>query len=242
MSYYLILALQGYCIYHLLKHRKQYYWIFLIVFIPVIGSIIYIITQVYNRQDVKKVTSEITTVVNPTKRIKDLEKQLEFSESYQNRVNLADAYLENKDYDSAIPLYLESIEGNPTNDLYVKKQLIEAYFNIEDYNNVVVYAKKIEKHPEFNKSRSQFIYGLALEKIGDFEQAEANLRAIDIRYSFYNERLILAKFLIDRNKEAEAKGILEEIISESLHMTKPNRALFNNTIQEVEKLLKSLNK
>ncbi len=241
MPYYLILLLQGYCIYHMYKNRNPYYWAFLIMFIPIIGSIIYLITQVYNKRDAEKITSEITHIINPTKKIKDLEKQLQFSESYQNRVNLADAYLEIKDYYNAIAHYLESIEGNQQNDLYVFKQLIECYFNIEDCEKVVLYAEKIIDHSEFKKSRSQFLYGLALERIGKVEEAEANLKAIDIRYSFYNERLIYAKFLLSRNKTSEGKEVLEEIYAESQHMTKLNKRLFKTTTLEVEKLLKELN-
>ncbi len=240
MYYYLIIALQVYCLYHLYKNRNAYYWWFIIIFLPPIGCIIYLITQAYNKRDAEKITNEITHIINPTKKIKDLEKLLQFSESYQNRVNLADAHLENKDYHNAISNYLEALEGNMQNDFYVIKQLIEAYFNIEDCENVVLYAEKIKAHPEFKKSRSQFLYGLALERLGRFDEAEANLRAIDIRYSFYNERLIFAKFLMSRKKAAEAKEILEEIHTESQHMTKPNKKLFRATIQEVEKLLQDL--
>jgi len=241
MVYYLIIALQVYCIYHLYKNRRPYYWVFVIIFLSAIGCIIYLITQVYNKRDTEKITNEITHIINPTKRIKDLEKQLQFSETYQNRVNLADAYLEIKDYSSAIPHYLEALEGTMQNDFYVIKQLIVAYFNTDEYKNVVLYAEKIKEHLEFKKSHSQFLYGLALEKLGKFVAAESNLRAIDIRYSFYNERLVLAKFLINRNKGAEAKEILEEIHTESQHMTKPNKKLFRVTIQEVEKLLTNFN-
>lgn len=240
MHYYLILALQGYCIYHMYKNRNPYYWAFLILFLPLVGCVIYLITQVYNKRDAEKITSEITHIINPTKKIKDLEKQLQFSESYQNRVNLADAYLGIKDYNNAISHYLESIEGNQQNDLYVIKQLIECYFNIEDCENVVLYAEKIKERSEFKKSRSQFLYGLALERVGRVEEAEINLKQIDIRYSFYDERLIYAKFLLSRNKTKDGKEVLEDVFTESQHMTKPNKRLFRLTILEVEKLLKEM--
>ena len=49
--------------------------------------------------------------------------------------------------------------------------------------------------------------------------------------------VILAKFLLSRSKNDEAKDILEEIKAESQHMTKPNKRIYRNAIQEVEKLL-----
>ncbi|WP_303318084.1 hypothetical protein Q4Q34_11895 [Flavivirga abyssicola] len=237
MYFYLIIALQAFCLYHLYKNRNPYYWAFLIFFIPVLGCIIYLITQVYNKRDAEKITNEITHIINPTKKVRDLEKQLQFSESYQNRVNLADAYLEIKDYNNAIPHYLEALEDSSQSDFYVTKQLIEAYFNIEDCESVILYVEKIKEHPEFKKSRTQFLYGLALERVGKLEEAEEHLKQIDIRYSFYDERLIYAKFLLSRGKKEQAKAVLEDVHTESQHMTKPNKRIYRGTILEVEKLL-----
>ncbi len=240
MWYYIVIALQAFCIYHVVKYRNNYYWIFLILFIPAIGSIIYLITQVYNKRDAEKITSEITNIINPTKKIKDLEKQLQFSESYQNRVNLADAYLEIGDNQNAIIHYKEALDGNMQNDFYVIKKMIEAFYNIEDYKSILEYTEGVKTHKEFAKSRTQFIYGLALEKEGELDEAEAHLKNIDVRFSFYNERFIYAKFLLNRDKTEEAKEILESIVSESQHMTKPNQRLYRSTIVEVEKLLQTI--
>ncbi len=240
MYYYFIIALQAYCIYHLFKNRNPYYWIFVVLFLPLIGCVIYLITQVYNKRDAGKIQENIVSIINPTKRIKDLEKKLQFSETYQNRVNLADAYLENKDYKNAIPYYLDALNDNLQNDLYASKQLIECYFYVEDFNEVILYAEKIKDSSEFLKSKSQFFYGLALEKLGKLDEAETNLRQIDIRYSFYEERFILAKFLLNRNKAEEAKVVLDDIYMESQNMTKQNQRIYRTTIVEVEKLKNSL--
>lgn len=240
MQYFLILLLQGYCIYHAYKNGSAYYWYFLIMFIPIVGCVIYLITQVYNKRDAEKIQEDIVSVINPTKKIKDLEKRLQFSETYQNRVDLADALLNIKDYKNAIPHYVEALKDGSQNDFYVTEKLVTAYYGMEDFDKVVLYAEKIQNQFEFKKSRAQFLYGLALEKLGDFEAAELNLRKIDIRYSFYNERLALAKFLVTRNKLEDAKDILEEIISESKNMTSTNKRMYRSTIHEVGKLIGEL--
>lgn len=240
MYYYFIIALQAYCLYHLYTNRNAYYWWFVIFFLGPIGCAIYLITQVYNKRDAEKITDNIANVMNPTKKVRDLERRLEFSDSYQNRLNLADAYLEIKDYDNAITQYLEVLEDKSQNNFYATKQLIESYFNIEDCEKVVFYAEKIKNHPEFKKTRTQFVYGLALERIGKMQEAETHLRQIDVRYSFYEERLILAKFLLSIKKTEDAKEILNDISTESSHMTKPNQRLYRTTILEVDKLLKEL--
>lgn len=241
MYYYLIVAFQVYCIYHMYKKGNSFYWVFLIFFVPVIGCIIYLVTQVYNKRDAEKITNELTHIINPTKKIKDLEKQLEFSSSYQNRVNLADAYLANKDYSSALPHYLKALEEGFENDFYVNSKLVETYFLAEDYNKAISHAEKIKNKLEYKQSKTQFICGLAHEKLGDFEVAEHNLRQIDVRYSFYNERLVLAEFLMNRNKKQDAKAILEDIINESKHMTRTNQKLYRSTVNQAKKIIEELN-
>ncbi|AUC82131.1 tetratricopeptide repeat protein [Lacinutrix sp. Bg11-31] len=240
MLYYLTIALQGFCIYHLIKNRSQYYWIFLIIFIPIIGSIIYLITQVYNKRDATIIKENLTSVLIPTKRVKDLEKKLQFSETFQNRLDLADVFFEMKDYKNAITHYEVALKDKSQNNYFILENLITSYYNLEDYNKTIAYAEQLKNHSEFNKSKSEFIYGLALDKTGQSAAAEKHLKAIDQRYSNYSERLVLAKFYIKKDKIEAAKEILNEISIEAQHMTKSNKSKYRTTINEVEKLLKTL--
>ncbi|MFP4845385.1 hypothetical protein [Winogradskyella sp. PE311] len=240
MYYYLIVALQAFCIYHVYKNRKPYYWYFLIFFIPVFGSIIYIITQVYNKNDAEKIQEEFSSILNPTKKIKDLEKKIEFSDTYANRIELADAYAQNLDMPNAIVNYKKTLEDTDQNDLYARQQLVLCYFHLKDYDGVTEYAESIQDKIIFKGSKQQFCYGLALKDLGKMKEAEVQLKQIDRPYSNYDERLELAKFYLENNRIAEGKTLLKEISEESDHMTKPNRRIYKATIIEVERLLKSL--
>jgi hypothetical protein len=240
MFYYLIVALQAFCIYHAYKNSKPYYWYFVVLFIPVIGSLIYIITQVYNQNDAEKIQEEITTVLNPTKRIKDLEKKLEFVDTYTNRIELADAYFSNKDIPNAIISYKKTLEDTVQDDLYARQNLMLCYFQLKDYNAVIEHAEFIKDKSEFKGSKQQFCYGLALNELGKPDEAEAQLKQIDRPYSNYAERLELAKFYVENNRTSEGKKLLNEISTESLRLTKPNRKLYGATIVEVERMLSAL--
>jgi len=240
MHYYLIIALQAFCFYHAYKNQKPYYFYFLIFFIPVIGSLIYIITQVYNKNDADKIQDEITAIINPTKKIKDLEKKIEFSDTYTNRIELADAYVQNTDMPNAIVNYKKTLEDIDQNDLYARQRLVLCYFHLKDYVGVVEHAEIIKDKSEFKGSKQQFCYGLALKELGKVEQAEVQLKQIDRPYSNYDERLELAKFYLENNRVSEGSELLEEIHIESQHMTKPNRRIYRTTIVEVERLLKTL--
>lgn len=240
LRYYLIIAIQGYCLYHIYKNRKPYYWYFVVFFIPVIGPIIYFLTNIYNKRDAEKIQNELTSIINPTKKIRDLERALEFSDSYSNRIALADAHVENGDMANAIVNYKHTLEDTDQNDLYTRQRLVLCYFQLEDFEGVVEQAEKIINKSEFVGSKQQFCYGLALKELGKVEKAEAQLKQIDRPYSNYNERLELAKFYLENERQSEGVELLEEISSESQHMTKTNRRIYRSTINEVERLLKSL--
>ncbi|NAS29634.1 hypothetical protein GTQ40_01485 [Flavobacteriaceae bacterium R38] len=240
MLYYLILIFQGFCIYHAYKNGKNYYWFFLIILLPVIGCLVYIFTQVFSKDDVDKAQNEITHLVNPTKRINDLEKRLNFSNTFENRIALADAYLQNNRRTDAIELYESSLEGMFKNDYYTITRLIEAYSLDNQNEKVVEYAKRIEKSNDFKKSKSQFYYGIALANLEKWEEAEVELKQIDTRYSNYKERIVFADLLLSRNKTEEAREIYSEILTEAEHMKKENRRKHNESIEKARQQLNLL--
>ncbi|MFY0629963.1 MAG: hypothetical protein JXR05_06240 [Flavobacteriaceae bacterium] len=238
MHYYLILGLQIFCIYHLFKNKNQFYWLFIILLIPVIGSIIYIVTQAINTNDVTIIKDEVVNLINPTKKILDLEKKLEFSDTFQNRVDLADAYLDIGDYPNAIKNYETALDSNFQNDVYTINQLIKAYYNVDDFDKVIEYSEKIKSNSEFKKS--QFFYGTALENKGLFDAAEIEFQKTNSSYSNYEERLFFAGFLVRRNKSEKAKEVLHQMISESKNMTAPNKRKYRNTFEKAQSLFNEI--
>lgn len=241
MYFYLIIALQAYCIYHAYSNNKPFYWYLAILFVPALGSLVYLISQVYNKSDSDKTKVEVaTTSVVSTKRIKDLEKNLEFIDSYSSRIDLADAYFDNNDIANAIINYNKTLEDTVQDDLYARQKLILCYFQLKDYAEVISHAEHIKEKSEFKGSTQQFCYGLSLNESGRVDEAEIQLKQIDRPYSNYAERLELAKFYVEHNRASEGKELLTEISTESQRFTQPNRKLFGATITEVERMLAGL--
>ncbi len=186
--------------------------------------------NVIRKDDVDKLQKDITAVVNPTKKIEDLEKKLEFSNSFENKVALADAYLENKMYTEAIAQYKTALINMFQNDFYVISKLQECHYFKSEFATSLEYGEKIVDSPKFKKSKAPFLYGMALEKEGKVAEAEEMLKSLDAPYSKYQERLELAKFYIRNHKLAASKEVLQDIITESKSMSKPgyktNLAIF----------------
>ena len=234
MQYYLIIALQGFCVYHCYSHKNSYYWILAIIFLPVIGSILYLFMNAFKKRDIEKVQENLVTVINPSKKIKDLESKFKFSETFENQVALADAYLNEGMYAEAIHHYEGSLKDMFSNDFYALSKLSEAYYYASDFEKTILCAQKISANQGFRKSKASFLYALALEKTGDLSKAEEILRTFDAPYSNFMERLELARFLIRHNKLKEGKEVYQEMILESENMSKPNYRQNRNLIKKAK--------
>ncbi len=154
MYLYFIIAFQGYCIYHLLKNKNSYYWILAILFLPLIGCVTYLVTQVLNKREIEGIQGSGATIIEPSKktmtsrRVNDFERKLEFADTYLNRVNLADAYLETHNYTKAIEHYNIALEDKTQNDFYVIEQLIKSYYATQDFDQVIALSDGLESHKE----------------------------------------------------------------------------------------------
>lgn len=238
--YYLTIALQVYCCYDAYKNRREIYWYAIVLLLPVIGSLIYLIMNVFINKEAQGISNEITTAINPSKRIKELTDKVEFSDTFANRVALADAYFKREEYQSALVNYQTVLDGPHKNDVYVQEQLVMTNYFLNNYEKVVAVAKSLKANSEFRASKILFYLGLSYKALGKFNNAEKNLRALDVRYSNYQERLVLAQFLLEREKPKEAKELVEELLSEFNYMSSPNKKLHKTTFAEVKKLSDSM--
>src|SRR5690349_4434434 len=128
--FYIPVALQAICVIHCMRKGNQNKWIWIIVFLPGIGSLAYIFSEMITGREIDSVKSGVGSVFNPGGSIRKLEDQLRFSDTFHNRVALADGYLAAGHTEDAIALYEQSLTGVITENEHVLKQLIVAYSNV----------------------------------------------------------------------------------------------------------------
>src|ERR1700743_1736501 len=148
--YYISIVLQAICVIHCLRRGTQQKWIYLIVFLPLIGCIAYFFTEILpQRRNINWQGGLESLFVSPSGRIKRLEENLKFGNTFNNRILLADAYRMAGRVDEAIELYATSLTGAFTENEYVISRLIAAYFETKQYAELIVLARKIYNVPKF---------------------------------------------------------------------------------------------
>ena len=222
--YYIIIGLQVICAIHCIRNGTQNKWIWLIVFIPVVGSLVYLFSEVLTRRTRTGLQEGISGIlVTSSARIRRLEQNLKFTDTFNNRVLLADAYLAAGHTDSAIELYESSLTGAFEENEHVIKQLIIAYYNKGDYARLQTQAKKIYNGPQFARSRAHVLYAISLEKTGDLAMAEQEFKKMKSRFSSFEARLQYGLFLKRSGREEEARQIFMDMVDEAPHLSSRER-------------------
>lgn len=213
--YYLVIGLQAVCVWHSYRRGTMQKWIWLIVFLPLVGSLLYIFTEIIQKRHVSSATGSILSFVNPGGRIKKLEHNYNFSGTFTNRIALADAYLDAGMYDKAIGLYEPVLTGIFDNSDGAIRNLIKAYYKTGQFNELVKIAPRIIKSLDFTKTQANLYYALALEELGRFDEAEAEFKKMCHRFCNYEQRYNYGCFLLRREKYPEAREVFEAAINES---------------------------
>ncbi|MET0394962.1 MAG: PLDc N-terminal domain-containing protein [Chitinophagaceae bacterium] len=239
--FYFIVVLQIFCIIHCIRRGKPFFWIFVILFLPVVGSLIYLFTEVFSNRDIQQVQSGVGTVLNPTGRIKKLENNLRFSDTFNNRIALADACLGAGQTQRAIDLYESSLTGNFSENEYVLMQLVIAYSSQRRYEELIRVARKVHRLPQFLRSHAHVLYAMALEQTGQSQLAEAEFNMMKGRFANFEARYQYGCFLARAGRTGEAKQLLAEMTGEFTHLSPPEKRNNRKWISLAKDELKRLN-
>ena len=239
--YYLIIGLQIFCAVHSYRRGTLNRWLLLIIFLPLIGSIIYLYSEVIQGgKSFVKATNYAKPGSRPGISIKKLEDDLRFTDTFANRITLADAYLADGQTDKAIEIYSSSLKGAFAENEHVMQQLIVAYFELQQYQEIIPLAKKLYKLPQFARSKSHLLYAMALEQLGETEKAENEFKLMKGRYAYFEQRYQYGLFLRRNDRDDEARQLFTDMMAEESHLSsverKSNRAWFAKTKEELRKM------
>ena len=238
--YFFTIVLQAICAIHCIRKGVQQNWIWIIIFLPLLGSLAYIFTEIFTNRELDSVQSGIGSLLNRRGKIRRLENNLRFSDTFNNRVALADACLADGQTDKAITLYESSLEGNFTENEYVLGQLIKAYYQVKRYNDIIPIAQKMYRLPQFSLSRLHTLYAIALAYTDQPGAAEKEFKMMKAKFSNYEARYHYARFMITNNRIEEARQLLKEMTSEASYLSSRERRQNRNWLLQAKEELKKL--
>jgi hypothetical protein len=240
MYYYIILALQGFCLFHAYRNGSASKWYWIIIFLPLVGCLLYLYENFYTPRSVGDITEGVKELVYSNYAVEKLEKEVKYSETYANKLNLADAYTERSRYDEAIQLYESCRKGQYENNPDLLRKLIHPYFKKKDYPKVVEIGKLLEPAKNLGDSEDKIAYAWGLHFTGNTDKAEEAFRKMDAKFANFPARVEFARFFIETGRSSEAKQTLKAIIDEHAGMESYERKLKKDVANQAKRLLQSI--
>jgi hypothetical protein len=170
------IALQVVLVVHIVQTGRNTRWIWIIVMLPIAGSIAYLMIEVLpglsNSQAGRSARKTVSGTVNPNKGLNQAAIELEAADTVQNSVRLAEELTGKKMYADAKAMYERCLKGMHATDPYILCGLAKTEFGLGNFEATrKVLDTLIEHNPEFKNAEAHLLYARALEGSGDGKAA-----------------------------------------------------------------------
>ncbi len=241
-NYFIVLILQGFCVFHCMRKGNSNQWLWLIIFLPIIGSLIYIFTVVFTKDQFNSAATNVNTLVRPHGNPKQLERNLQFSDTFQNRMALANCYQSMGRNEEALELYEQNRNGLFANEPELITAMMRSHYAINNYKKIIDLATSVNKHPDYLRSQAHLSYAKSLEHLERTQEAEIEYKQFNTRYGDFEGKYMYSCFLENQQRKEEAIQLLTSAIDESKHMGYKEKRNYNYWIRQCVLKRKELEK
>jgi hypothetical protein len=211
-----ILLAQIACAVHVVRTGRHYVWIYLVVFVPVVGMAAYffaeILPELLHSRPARHAAASIEKAVNPGRRLRAAIQQVEISPTTENKAALAAEYLLAGRPAEAVALYREALTGIHVADPALMLGLARALFADQRFAEAQRELDGlIEANPRLRSPEAHLLYARSLEEQGKNGAALAEYRALILYYPGQEARCRYGMLLQRTGRGDEARRIFEEI-------------------------------
>ncbi|HEX9938994.1 MAG TPA: tetratricopeptide repeat protein [Longimicrobium sp.] len=212
----LILAVQVFFAVHCIR-RGNPAWLLLIIFVPLVGSLVYFFVEYLPgmrvRGSIETTARKVKERLNPAAEIQRLQDQVALSNSLNNRLALARAYVRAGRTDEAIALYRDSLSGIYADDPLVLAELAFAYRTAEQTGEARETFERARANATTLRDDHLILSATIYEDAGDYEGALREYQAILSRPVIGDEaRCRYALLLKHMGRTAEANALFDQIV------------------------------
>jgi len=221
----LILALDIYCAVHCLKNCRTRSWLFIILFFPMVGSLVYFFVEIFPdlqaRQRRSPLVRESSVRKGSAKEIEHLKDELKLCNTVKNRELLADAYARQGRYADAIAEYEACLEGFHAKDTGLLYKYAEASFAQGDHRRCWELINQYQQQTQSRHAESQLLKARCHEFLQEYDQARQIYQILGRGHLSLDAKGHYARFLIEQGEPAAAAPLLEEILVSAKRMSRP---------------------
>jgi hypothetical protein len=212
---WLVVIVQIACAVHCLRTGRPPWWLLVILFFPLLGSIIYVIAEVVpqaaGRRELRMAKAAAVRKLDPDREIRSAREALDTADTAANRIAMGDALVGQENWSEAILHYREALARTPRGDRGTELKLARAHF---DGGNAAEARRLLEALPraqlDADNDRAALLLARALAECGDRDKALAIYADVGERLPGAEAQCRQAALLIEAGREAEAVVPLAE--------------------------------
>ncbi len=211
-----IVAIQVACAVHVLRNGRPPWWLLIILFFPLLGSLIYTIAEILpglgtNRR-VRMARDAAVRRIDPEREVRAAREALDTSDTVANRVRLGDALAEQENWSEAALSYLLALDKAPFGNDAIKLKYARACFEVGNAAEALKVLDELPQgRPGAEADRASMLRGSALAELGEAEAAIAIFRDLGTRMPGGEAQCREAGLLIEQGRESEAVAALAEV-------------------------------
>jgi hypothetical protein len=212
------LVIQIALVVHVLKTGRAIYWVYLIMFIPVVGWVAYLIVEVLpelsgNRQ-ARSALRGIRKTLDPNADIRHREKLHQLSGSVDAARLLAAELVASGRFAEAVQHYEEALKGLYEYDPDLLLGLAQAQFGNEEFAKTrATLETLIEHNPDFRSAEGHLLFARSVEECGDLQKAEEEYKAVASYFSGAEAKIRYARLLEKINNAEEALSVYKDVVT-----------------------------
>jgi hypothetical protein len=217
VSIYLIIAI-GLAV-HAMKTGRSPWWLFILLFLPYIGSIAYVLVEIVpellRSRSARQVGSGIGTMLDPDKEWRARMAQAELVDSVDSKRALAEECEKRGQWQDAIRLYQAAATGIFADDPAVLLGLARAQLGSGDAQACLATLHKLEEQGNLRNQEAHLLLARALEATGHTAEALEQYEGVSRYYAGFEARSRYALLLLKQGSVEQARALFREIVSAS---------------------------
>jgi hypothetical protein len=213
----LSLAVQVGLIAHVIKTGRSMVWILAIAFLPLAGSLAYVVVEVlpevFGGRRARRARSGVGRLLDPDRDLRRAAAEVEVSGNVDARRRLAEGLLQRGQYEKAAEVYEGGLKGIFEHDPALLLGRAQAEFGMRAFGSARTTLERLRQHnPEFSSSQAGLLYARTLEETGALDEAERAYAEVAPAYPGAEARLRYALLLKRRGHLDEARRMLKDLL------------------------------
>ena len=211
------LALQFFCLVHMVRSGRPYWWIWVIMLGSYLGVAVYVVTQVLPdlRLDPRsrQLARQVVHTFDPERQRRRIAQELEAADTVENRRRLAEESLRLGDFANAAELYRSVLKGLYAGDPMFLLGLAQSLAGLGQFREARdTLDTLIRANPDFRSPDGHFLYARCHEELGELDQALHEYEALSTSYPGEEARLRYGLLLKRLQRYGDARRVFEEMV------------------------------